>query len=250
MIAASIYVITLNEEHHLKRMLESVKDFNEIIIVDSGSQDKTLEIAKEYTQNIFNQEWLGFSGQKELARSYCSNEWVLNLDADEELSSELKVEILQTIESNTIDGLDIKISSQYMGEFNNTLSKFNRRIRFFRKDKGYYPPKKVHESIVVEGKTKKADGFIYDYGLVDLKTHINKINDYSSLRVEEKLTKGKKASLLKLLLVFPLAFFKSYILKRGFLNGVRGLISAVNNAYYAFLKEAKLYEAGCLIKRT
>jgi hypothetical protein len=129
-----------------------------------------------------------------------------------------------------------------MGEFNSEKSKFNRRVRFFRKSAGYYPEKLVHESIVINGKIKDADGFIYDYGTLDLKTHINKINEYSSLRVEEKFAKNKKASVIKLLLVFPLSFIKSFIIKRGFLNGFRGFIAAMNNSFYAFLKEAKLYE--------
>ena len=242
MIKASVYIICKNEEKHIKRVLESVKEFTEIIIVDSGSIDNTLEIAKNYTDNIYHQEWMGFAKQKEYARSLCSNEWVLNLDADEELTNELKNEIIKTINENKIDGLNIKISSLYLGKFNSEKSKFNRRIRFFRKDLGYYPEKLVHESIIVNGKIKKAKGFIYDYGTIDLKTHLDKINAYSSLRAEEKFEKNKKSSLLKLLFVFPLAFFKSYIIKRSFLNGTRGFIASMNNSFYAYLKEAKLYE--------
>ena len=242
MIKASVYIICKNEEKHIKRVLESVKEFTEIIIVDSGSIDNTLEIAKNYTDNIYHQEWMGFAKQKEYARSLCSNEWVLNLDADEELTIELKNEIISTINENKVDGLNIKISSLYLGKFNSEKSKFNRRIRFFRKDLGYYPEKLVHESIIVNGKIKKAKGFIYDYGTIDLKTHLDKINAYSSLRAEEKFEKNKKSSLLKLLFVFPLSFFKSYIIKRSFLNGTRGFIASMNNSFYAYLKEAKLYE--------
>ncbi len=242
MIKVSVYIICKNEEKHIKRVLESVKEFAEIIIVDSGSIDNTLEIAKNYTDNIYHQEWMGFAKQKEYARSLCSNEWVLNLDADEELTIELKNEIISTINENKVDGLNIKISSLYLGKFNSEKSKFNRRIRFFRKDLGYYPEKLVHESIIVNGKIKKAKGFIYDYGTIDLKTHLDKINAYSSLRAEEKFEKNKKSSLLKLLFVFPLAFFKSYIIKRSFLNGTRGFIASMNNSFYAYLKEAKLYE--------
>ena len=242
MIKVSVYIICKNEEKHIKRVLESVKEFDEIIIVDSGSTDNTLEIAKNYTKNIYNQEWMGFAKQKEYARSLCSNEWVLNLDADEELTIELKNEIISTINENKVDGLNIKISSLYLGKFNSEKSKFNRRIRFFRKDLGYYPEKLVHESIIVNGKIKKAKGFIYDYGTIDLKTHLDKINAYSSLRAEEKFEKNKKSSLFKLLFVFPLAFFKSYIIKRSFLNGTRGFIASMNNSFYAYLKEAKLYE--------
>ncbi len=242
MIEASVYIICKNEEKHIRRVLESVKDFSEIIVVDSGSSDNTLNIVKEFTNNIFYQDWLGFAKQKEFAKSLCTRDWVLNLDADEEVTTNLKNEIIKTIEENKIDGLNIKISSSFMGEFNSEKSKFNRRIRFFRKSAGYYPEKLVHESIVINGRIKDADGFIYDYGTLDLKTHLNKINEYSSLRAEEKFAKNKKASVIKLLLVFPLSFIKSFIIKRGFLNGFRGFIAAMNNSFYAFLKEAKLYE--------
>ena len=242
MIEASVYIICKNEEKHIRRVLESVRDFSEIIVVDSGSSDNTLNIVKEFTNNIIHQDWLGFAKQKEFAKNLCTKDWVLNLDADEEITNKLKNEIVKTIKENKIDGLNIKISSSFMGEFNSEKSKFNRRIRFFRKSAGYYPEKLVHESIVVNGKINDADGFIYDYGTLDLKTHLNKINEYSSLRAEEKFAKNKKASIIKLLLVFPLSFIKSFIIKRGFLNGFRGFIAAMNNSFYAFLKEAKLYE--------
>lgn len=242
MIKASVYIICKNEEKHIKRVLESIKEFDEIVVVDSGSTDNTLNIAKEYTNKIFHQDWLGFAKQKEYAKNLCQNDWVLNLDADEQLTEELKKEIEKVIEENKIDGLNIKISSQFLGKFNSEKSKFNRRIRFFRKSAGHYPDKLVHESIVVKGKINKADGFIYDYGTMDLKTHLNKINEYSSLRADEKFAKNKKSSFAKLLFVFPLAFLKSFIIKRGFLNGMRGFIAAMNNSFYAFLKEAKLYE--------
>lgn len=242
MIEASVYIICKNEEKHIRRVLESVKDFSEIVVVDSGSSDNTLNIVKEFTNNIFHQDWLGFAKQKEYAKNLCTKDWVLNLDADEEVTTNLKNEIIKTIEENKIDGLNIKISSSFMGEFNSEKSKFNRRVRFFRKSAGYYPEKLVHESIVINGKIKDADGFIYDYGTLDLRTHLNKINEYSSLRAEEKFVKNKKASIVKLLFVFPLSFIKSFIIKRGFLNGFRGFIAAMNNSFYAFLKEAKLYE--------
>jgi len=241
-IAASVYIICQNEETHIQRALESVRDFDEIIIVDSGSKDSTLEIAKRYTEKVYHQKWMGFATQKEYAKNLCTHEWVLNLDADEELSPQLRKEIEETIDRGDVDGLNIPVSSLYIGAFNHPWSKFNKRIRFFRKSKGYYPPKLVHESIVIKGNIKKSKGFIYDYGITDLQTHLSKINTYSTLRAQEKVTKGKKASIMKLLTIIPLAFIKSFILKRGFLNGLRGFIAAINNAYYAFLKEAKLYE--------
>lgn len=241
-INASVYIICQNEERHIQRVLESVKEFDEIIIVDSGSTDNTLDIARNYTNHIYEHEWMGFAKQKEYAKNLCRHKWVLNLDADEEIDDTLKGEIIDRIEKDDCDALDIRISSMSMGKFNSKLSKFNRRIRFFKKNAGHYPEKLVHESISIHGSIKKASGFIYDYGSFNLETHLMKINNYSSLRAHEKYDKGKKSSLIKLLVVFPLAFIKSYFIKRSFLNGRRGFIASMNNAFYAFLKEAKLYE--------
>jgi len=247
-LPVSVYIICQNESKHIQRVLKNVEDFDEVIIVDSGSTDDTLEIAKEFTENIYYQPWLGFAKQKEYAKSLCTNEWVLNLDADEEITQTLKEEIKKAIEENSIDALDIRRNCKYLDKFDHPWLKFNRRIRFFRKSKGFYPPKLVHESIVVKGKIKKAKGFILDHGTFDLETHLHKINEYSSLRAEEKSKQKRKASLLKLLTIFPVAFLKSYILKRGFFNGIRGFIAGINNAYYAFLKEAKLYEKNSIKK--
>ncbi|ALV25164.1 glycosyltransferase, family 2 [Campylobacter iguaniorum] len=242
MIKASVYIICQNEEKHIKRCLESVKDFDEIIIVDSGSSDKTLEIASAYTDKIFHQDFLGYAKQKEFAKNLCSHEWVLNLDADEELSSELKNEIITITQNDDCDGLEVNIFSKYLGKFPNKLCKAITRIRFFRKNLGSYGAKLVHESISLNGKVKKSKNFIYDHGLTTIQTQIDKINSYSSLRASEKSNKNRSASSLKLIFVFPLAFFKSYIVRRNFLNGKRGFILAVILAFYAFLKEAKLYE--------
>lgn len=242
MIKASVFIICKNEQKHIKTVLESVKDFDEIIIVDSGSSDDTLDIAKQYTHKIFIQEWLGFSAQKDFARNLCTNKWVLNLDADEQLSKELKQEIKECIKKDNIDGLEIKLSSEYMGKFNHKFSKFNTRIRFFKKNLGHYPPKLVHESIILRGVTKKAKGYIYEYGSTNLNEQIAKINNYSSLRAKEKFEKNKKPSCIKLIFIFPLAFLKSFIIKRNFLNGKRGFIQSIVNSFYAFLKEAKLFE--------
>ena len=242
MINASVYAIVQNEEKHIERMLKSVADFAEIIIVDSGSTDKTLEIARNYTDKIYYKKWNNYAEQKEFAKNLCTNEWVLNLDGDEELSNELKNEIKQTIQNDDIDGLEIKIATLYLGKWTHKWTKHIQRIRFFRKKCGFYPEKLIHESIDFKGKSKLASGIIKDYGTQNLEIHINKINKYSSLRADEKIAKNKKSSLLKLVFIFPTIFIKSYFIRKNFLNGKSGFIGSMINAFYAFLKEAKLYE--------
>lgn len=241
MINASVYIITQDEEKYISRCLDSVKEFAEIVVVDSGSSDNTLEIARKYTNNIYHKEFIDYAKQKEYAKNLCTNKWVLNLDADEILSNELKNEIILTIKNDDFDALEVKISSMYIGKFNK-YGRFIKRIRFFKKEMGYYPQKIVHESISFQGRVKKSKNFIYDYGSDEIKTQISKLNNYSTLRATEKFKKGKKSSNLKLFGIFLVTFFKIYIFRRNFLNGKRGFILAMNLSYYAFLKEAKLYE--------
>jgi glycosyltransferase involved in cell wall biosynthesis len=242
LIPASVFIICKNEEKHIARVLENTKDFAEVILVDSGSTDKTLEIASRYEVKIYHQDWLGFSKQKEFARNLCTSQWALNLDADEVIDEELRQEIIDTIAKDDCDGLYVRISGKFLYGFSHPWSKLNDRIKFFKKAKGHFPETLVHETITLNGKAKKAKGLIFDYGNNDLTTGVNKINAYSSLRAEEKMQKGKKYSILRLWLVFPIAWLKSYIIKRGFLNGSRGFIAAMNAGYYGYLKEAKLFE--------
>ncbi len=243
MIPVSVYIITKNCEETLHNTLASVADFAEIILVDSGSTDKTIEIAQAFNCKIYHQAWLGFAKQKQLALDYCQSEWVLNLDGDEVASELLKTEIKQCIADNQLDGLDIPIDDYFLGFPPTKNSHFNHRIRFFRKAKGGYDTGvEVHESITVKGKVERSKGAIQHYGENSIFIKVTKGNHYSELRASEKFKKGKKFSLLKLVLVMPLTFIKSYILRRAILNGKRGFITSVLNAYYAFLKEAKLYE--------
>jgi glycosyltransferase involved in cell wall biosynthesis len=243
LIPVSVYIITKNCESTLADTLLSVADFAEIILVDSGSTDKTLEIAQQFNCKIYHQEWLGFAKQKQLALSYCEQDWVLNLDGDEVVSPQLKQEIIDCVNTNTIDGLDIPIEDYFLGFAPDKHSRFNHRIRFFRKAKGGYDlGVEVHESISVQGQVERTKGAIQHYGENSIFVKVTKGNQYSELKAIEKAKKGKRASLLKLVFVIPLTFIKSYLLRRAILNGKRGFITSVLNSYYAFLKEAKLYE--------
>ncbi len=238
----SVYIITLNAERTLAACLESVRDFSEVVVVDSGSTDRTVEIAKAYGAKVVYQEWLGFARQKQLALSMCQHDWVLNLDADEYVSDELKKEIDFVVQHGDVVGLNIPIREIFLGKPNHPWTKMNRHIRFFKRELGGYADVEVHESISVSGPVRDAKGVIFHDGLHSLSVMLEKNNRYSSLRAQEKFKKGKSASVLKLLLVFPVMFIKSYLIKRNFLNGVRGWIASLNNAFYAFMKEAKLYE--------
>ncbi|MFV5453751.1 glycosyltransferase family 2 protein [Acinetobacter towneri] len=244
MIPCSVYIVTLNCAEWLESTLESVKDFSEVIILDSGSTDLTYAIAESFPNTrISHQDWQGYAGQKSLALAQCKNDWVLNLDGDEVLSSELKAEIEQTIQSNQLDALITPINDVFLGVPNSKYTKKHAKVRFFRKSKGRYDlENKVHENVIVDGQSVRAEGDIYHYGESSIFVKVEKNNQYSELKAQEKYQKGKAPSLLKLVLVMPLTFVKSYFIRRSCLNGWRGFVNSMVNAFYAFLKEAKLFE--------
>lgn len=244
MIPCSVYIVTLNCAEWLESTLESVKDFSEVIILDSGSTDLTYAIAESFPNTrISHQDWQGYAGQKSLALAQCKNDWVLNLDGDEVLSSELKAEIEQMIQSNQLDALITPINDVFLGVPNSKHTKKHAKVRFFRKSKGRYDlENKVHENVIVDGQSVRAEGDIYHYGESSIFVKVEKNNQYSELKAQEKYQKGKAPSLLKLVLVMPLTFVKSYFIRRSCLNGWRGFVNSMVNAFYAFLKEAKLFE--------
>ena len=243
-IPCSVYMVTLNCEAWLNATLQSVSDFAEVIILDSGSTDATYEIAQRFSNvMIKHQVWQGYAKQKALALDLCQQDWVLNLDGDEEVSSALRANIVAVIAKGQVDGLIIPIRDAFIGKLSNPHTKYHAKIRFFRRGKGSYElDVTVHEGITVIGHVQRAQGEIYHYGDQNITEKVAKDNTYSLLKAEEKNSKGKQAQPIKLLLVMPVIFIKSYVIRRNFLNGWRGFISSMTNAFYAFLKEAKLYE--------
>lgn len=242
-IPVSVAVICKNEAHNIGRLLDSVRDFAEIVIVDSGSTDNTLEIAHRYTDKVYSHEWLGDGPQRQIAIGYCQQNWVLNLDADEMVTEDLKQEIIEAIKNPQIKAYRVKFNDYFMSGFHSGGSKMNAKVRMFRRDSVVFQQKIVHASAPdVVGRTGQLKNPVMHYGDMTIENKLNKNNIYSSLMVKEKLLQDKTPSIFKLILVFPSAFIKSYFLRRNFLNGRRGFIGSMINAFYGFLKEAKMYE--------
>ena len=138
-IDASVYMICCNEERHMERLLENVKEFKEVILVDSGSTDQTLGIAEKFSNvTIYHQPWLGYAKQKAFALSKCTNNWALNLDADEILSDELKNDIKNAITLSNCDALSCPLAEVFLGKIAHPFSKHADKIRFFKKTHGEY----------------------------------------------------------------------------------------------------------------
>jgi glycosyltransferase involved in cell wall biosynthesis len=242
-IPVSAYIITLNEAANIGACLERLKHFDEVIVVDSGSSDATVEIASAYVnvKTSFN-AWPGFSQQKAHALSLCSNKWVLNVDADEIVTEEFLAEARRVIAADEVDALESNRTLYRWGSRPKHFGGDDRLIRLFKKAAGHYEVRRVHESISITGKIAKTDATIEHYENLSYSQRIDKANKYSQARAEDKFEKGHTVSVVTLILIFPLTFIQIYFLKGHFLDGVDGLLTAMNAAFYAFMKYAKLWE--------
>ncbi len=242
-IPASVYMITLNAAARLYHLLGQLQMFAEVIIVDCGSTDQTREIARGFPNVKFSHhDWSSFSEQKAHALSLCSCEWVLNLDADEELSGELIDEIRASIDADDCDALESSRIVYRWGRRSPYFTKDNWLIRFFRKSKGHYPPRRVHERISITGSIRRSSASIIHHQDMTLDDLVHKLNLYSQLKAMDKYEQGSKANFLILFFILPLTFIQYYVLKGFFLGGIDGLVGSVNIAFYSFMKYAKLWE--------
>ena len=243
MLNISALVLTYNEESNIKRCLSSLSFCKEIVIVDSGSADRTLEIAAGFTDKIIHHEMEGFGAQRNLGIDSASNDWILWLDADEEISEELRKNISSIQDNPEIAGYYLNRQTQYLGKWIKHSGWYPQYVlRLFNRKFGRCREVPVHESISLQGKTAYLKGDILHYAYRDLAHHISKINHYTTLIAKQKYEKGKRFNPYKLLFAPPAEFMKKYILKYGFLDGASGFAIAVTSAYYNFLKELKLYE--------
>lgn len=241
----SVFIITKNEEKHLEEVLQSVTAFDEVVLVDSGSTDRTLDIAEQYGARIIHQEWLGFSKQKSFAMSQCKNEWVLNLDGDEVLSEALASDIQQHVDSGAASAYRLNFEDLFWGKPMHPRSRKRSIVRVYLKSAIRFPEDRlVHENVCLQPghQEKSIKGTVKHYGYASTAILMDKQNTYSSLKAQEKFQKNKKPSVLKLVLIFPLVFIKTYFFRNMWLSGKRGLVVSVIDAQYAFLKEAKLFE--------
>ena len=240
-MSISAVIATLNEEKNLKRCLKSIDFVDEIIIVDSGSSDKTVEIAKKFTKKIFFTDFKGFSQIKQYGIEKAKSEWVLIIDADEEVSDNLKQKLLEIDKKgNNINGFYIKRETFFLGK----KIKYcgwgkDYQLRFFKKNKGAFDGKIVHEALNVQGKIGYIDFPLYHYSYPDVKSYFDKMNRYTTLQAKQK----KENFLLFKMIFNPFfKFFKMYFLRLGFLDGIHGLILSLFSGFSEFVKYAKMIE--------
>ena len=240
----SVAIITYNEEEEIKDCLESVKWADEIVVVDSFSTDKTLDICRQYTNKVFQHEWSGYSNQKNYAINVTTNPWILILDADERVSERLTKEIKEILDKDLgVDGYYIPRKSYFLGRWIRYGGWYpDYSIRLFRKDKGRFEQREVHESVRINGKTAKLKNHLEHYTYRNLSEYIQRMERYSTLAAMEMVGEGRRSGPRNILFRPILTFFRMYILKQGFREGIYGLLISVLYSYYTFLKYAKLWE--------
>lgn len=239
----SVTIITLNEEKKIRDALESVKWADEIVVIDSGSSDRTVDICREYTDRVFYNQWPGFTAQKNFATAKASHKWILSIDADERVTPELADEIKTVLRDPKADGYAIPRRVFYLGRWINHSGWYpDYKTRLFLKDRGRWVGQNVHETVDVEGEIDYLRGDINHFTFDNIEHHITTMNNYTSLAAKEFGQKGINNYLFALLFRPPFAFFKSYLLNQGFRDGLPGFIIATTAASHVFLKYAKLWE--------
>ena len=246
--SVSAFIVCVNEESQIRRCLESVTWCNQIIVVDSGSVDQTVKICKEYTDQVLFRAWTGYVDQKKFALEQCKTDWVINIDADEEVSPGLRDEIIAILKKDK--EANIGINGFHLCRVVYYLHRWWRhggwypeyRLRLCRRVETSWWGVDPHEKAVVVGKTKKLKGELFHYTYTDIQDQINRLNKYSTSAAWGIYSTGRRTSIFELISRPIFRFCKFYIFKQGFRDGTAGFIVALLESYYVFLKYLKVWE--------
>ena len=250
MTKLTVTVITSNEGPHIASALESVSWADEIIVVDSRSADDTVAVAGRYTPHVEVRDWAGYGAQKNYASAKAANDWILSIDADERISPALAEEIRALMRSGpTAPGYRVPRVSYYLGRWIRSTDWYpDYHLRLYDRRRARWSERRVHESVellddgVNRRRLPRLKGEMLHYPYRDVSEHLQKIDRYTTLAAEQWDAEGRRGSALQALVYPRLAFFRNYILRKGFLDGRAGLLVSMLNSYYVFLKYAKLLE--------
>jgi glycosyltransferase involved in cell wall biosynthesis len=242
----SVIIITKNEAVNIRACIESVAWADEIIVVDSGSSDATVEICRELGAQVYVHDWPGFGMQKNRALGYATKDWVFSIDADERVTSELRAEIQSALQGAQAVGYEIPRLSSFCGRYMHHSGWYpDYVLRLFRRSSGKFLDDLVHERVIVNGPIAKLQQSLLHESFRDLEQLLAKINHYSTASAQMLHRKNRTASLKKAVGHALWAFFRSYFLRAGLLDGREGFMLAVSTAegtYYRYLKLMLLAE--------
>jgi len=241
----SAVIITLNEERNIGRCIDSLSGIaDEILVIDSGSEDKTAAICDAKGVRFHFNKWEGYLEQKNIGNNLAQNPWILSLDADEALSDELRNAILAIKEDPAADGYEMNRLTNYCGKWIRHCGWYpDRKLRLFHREKFQWGGERIHESLLktdVNAKTERLQGDLLHYSYYNISEHISQANHFTNLTAELAVDEGKKAYLLKIIFSPVVKFIRDYIIKLGFLDGYYGYIVCRISAQATFMKYSKI----------
>ena len=236
-------IITRNEEDRIAGAISSLSCCDEVLVVDSGSTDRTREIAERCGARVLIRDWDGYSNQKNFAARQAQYEWILSIDADEQLSVELANEIAKWKNSGETDGVACSMPrrAQYFGAWIRHSGWYpDRKIRLYDRRHCKWTGDFVHEALTIDGRIRALRSDLLHFPYRDWPDHIRRIDRYTQLAAQAAQKSGKRGSILRLFLGPPLSFFRTFVLRAGFLDGWRGALIAAASARYVFLREIRI----------
>ena len=240
----TVTVITYNEAANIAAALESVAWADEIIVVDANSTDDTAAIARRFATRVEVRPWPGYGAQKNFAASLATHDWILSIDADERVTPALAREIREATASvPSAPGFRIPRIAFYLGQWIRSTDWYpDYQLRLYDRRAGAWNERRVHESIDLHGAPGQLRHELQHFPYRDLSHHLATIDRYTSLAADEWIAQGRRASYAEILVNPQLAFARNFVLRAGFMDGAAGLVVSTLNAYYVFLKFAKLWE--------
>lgn len=240
----SVVIITKDEESRLGRMLESVVDWcDDIVVVDCGSKDKTIEVAKSFGARTFYKEFNGYGKQKFYATEQAKNDWVLSIDADEVVTPELKAELLSIdLHDSKYVGYNFSLLNIFLGRKMKFFGHPDLHLRFFNKRYAQFDDALVHEKVVTKGRVLNLKEHVDHYSYRDIAHYFEKFNRYTSFAAEEKFKRGKEVWAPNIFMRWLISWFRFYFIKGGFMNGYPGFVWCFLSGFYTAVKYIKLKE--------
>ena len=245
----SATIITLNEEENIREALASVAWADEVVVVDSGSTDKTCEIAEADGARVIRNDWPGFARQKQFAAEQAQHEWIFSLDADERVSPELNKSInalRKLTDDQRADGYRVARRSFYQGRWIKGGGWYpDRQLRLYKKARGRWADRHIHESVRMneDARVENLTGDILHYSMRDSAQHHRMIGErYAPLGALQMFEEGRRTSRLRIATAAPIGFIRSFVLKGGFRDGLAGLTIARFAGHHDFLKHLLLWE--------
>ena len=240
----SVTIITLNEAEHVGAAVESASWADEVIVVDSGSTDGTLDAARAKGATVSTRPWTGYVDQKNHAASLARHDWIFSLDADERIPEALAKELRGVLSATpAFNGYRVPRVTFHLGRWFRTTDFYpDYQTRLYDRRHARWQGRHVHESVAVDGPSGQLASELEHFAYRDLRDHLDRINTYSTLAAKQMHESGRRATALDLLVHPPAAFLRNYVLRRGILDGTAGLTLSLVNSYSVFLKFAKLWE--------